>query len=432
MGESARYDPLVADQRHFRRAFPMSSHRHQRSSMMIRRPIASIAILCAIASTSCAADVIHIATEHAHLVLGVENRHVTQLVFGSIDTAPAIAPTTGRRPPVPEDFYPTAGAGYIWEPAIQVVHADGNTSTELTYEKSTSTPIDANVTETRIELKDPQYPLLVTLCFKTYKNEDVIEQWTEIRHEESEPIILSRFASAAPAFPKAADCYLTQYNGKYKHEMTPSEEKLTPGIKILDSKLGSRAQYYINPSFFLSTKGPAAEDSGEVFGGTLAWSGSFQFAFEIQTETNRLRALCGMNPYDSAYRLAPAKVFRTPAMLWSYSATGKGQISRNFHRWARKYGLRDGNTPRPTGKPPTCTTTRTKTFHSSTGRNRSERNVSCWMMGGSGTIIPVIKTTRALAIGNLMSKSCRMALKRWRTKRSSEIFGLASGSSRRW
>ncbi len=316
---------------------------------MSRFPVRRFSCIAAavLSASTFGAEQIDIATAHSHLVLGVENKHVTQLVFGASSAQPAPAPTNSRRPPTPEDFYPAAGSGYIWEPAIKVTHADGNTSTDLNYEKFTTTKTDDDVTETRIELEDPQYPLFVSLCFKTYRNEDIIEEWTEIHHDESGPVTLERFASASPSFARAADCYLTQYYGKYKHEMTPSEEKLTPGIKILDSKLGARAQYYSNPSFYLATKGPATEESGEVFGGTLAWSGSFQFAFEIQTETNRLRALCGMNPYDSAYHLAPGKVFKTPAMLWSYSANGKGQVSRNFHRWARKYGVRDGDSPRP-------------------------------------------------------------------------------------
>jgi len=33
-----------------------------------------------------------------------------------------------------DEAYPQAGDGYIWEPALQAVHADGNTSTALFYE----------------------------------------------------------------------------------------------------------------------------------------------------------------------------------------------------------------------------------------------------------------------------------------------------------
>jgi alpha-galactosidase len=34
-------------------------------------------------------------------------------------------------------------------------------------------------------------------------------------------------------------------------------------------------------------------------------------------------------------------------MLWTWSGAGKGQVSRNFHRWARRYAIRDGDKPRP-------------------------------------------------------------------------------------
>src|SRR5690349_11556604 len=38
-----------------------------------------------------------------------------------------------------DEAYPQAGDGYVWEPALQVVHADGNTSTALLYEGTTRT-----------------------------------------------------------------------------------------------------------------------------------------------------------------------------------------------------------------------------------------------------------------------------------------------------
>jgi len=50
--------------------------------------------------------------------------------------------------------------------------------------------------------------------------------------------------------------------------------------QILDSKLGVRADQFRNPSFVLSLDGPPVENSGRVLGGSLAWSGSFQCAFD--------------------------------------------------------------------------------------------------------------------------------------------------------
>src|ERR1039458_4370089 len=90
------------------------------------------------------------------------------------------------------EFHPQFGNGFISEPALQATHADGNTSTDLIYVRDETTAIDTNVSLTRIELKDPAYPFFVTLCFKTYSKEDVIEQWTEIRHGENAPVTLFR------------------------------------------------------------------------------------------------------------------------------------------------------------------------------------------------------------------------------------------------
>ena len=41
-----------------------------------------------------------------------------------------------------DESYPQAGDGYVWEPALQVVHADGNTSTALIFEGVTRTNDD--------------------------------------------------------------------------------------------------------------------------------------------------------------------------------------------------------------------------------------------------------------------------------------------------
>jgi alpha-galactosidase len=64
-------------------------------------------------------------------------------------------------------------------------------------------------------------------------------------------------------------------------------------------------------------------------------------------QARRLRVLAGINPFGAEYRLAKGSTFTTPGMLWTWSDGGKGQVSRNFHRWARRFGIRDGGKPRP-------------------------------------------------------------------------------------
>ncbi|MFT4092699.1 MAG: alpha-galactosidase [Niabella sp.] len=90
---------------------------------------------------------------------------------------------------------------------------------------------------------------------------------------------------------------------------------------------------------------PAQENSGDLVAGTLAWSGNWQFLFEID-EFNSLRVISGMNPYASTYTLLPNKIFETPEFIFTFSNSGRGQASRNLHQWARKYGVWDGTKPR--------------------------------------------------------------------------------------
>ncbi len=242
-----------------------------------------------------------------------------------------------------EEAYPQFGDGYIWEPALQIVHADGNTSTDLLYESLTRTNDEQGRKLTRINLRDPAYPFEVALCFRTQRDEDVLEQWTEIRHHESGPVKLEHMASSA-LFLNPTNVCLTHFYGDWAKEMNPVTEPLTPGTKVLDSKTGVRAHQFGNPSFVLSLDGPPQEDSGRVLAGSLAWSGSFQFAFDYNIRG--VRALCGVNPFDSEYHLAPDTTFTTPVMIWIWNDNGLGGMSRKLHAWARQFGMRDGHQTR--------------------------------------------------------------------------------------
>jgi alpha-galactosidase len=241
------------------------------------------------------------------------------------------------------EFYPQSGDGYVWEPALQIVHADGNTSTALLYDGLARTNESADIEVTRIHLHDPAYPCEVTLCFRTHQQEDVVEEWTEIQHQESHAVTLKRMASTSLLLN--TNVYLTHFFGDWAKEMlSPITEQITPGTKVLDSKLGVRATQFNNPSFILSLNGKATETNGQVLAGSLAWSGSFQCAFD--DNEHGVRAICGINPFESAYRLKPNDVFTTPTMIWVWSGNGLGDMSRKFHRWARDFGMRDGHKTR--------------------------------------------------------------------------------------
>ncbi len=242
-----------------------------------------------------------------------------------------------------DEAYPQAGDGYVWEPALQAIHSDGNTSTALVYSNRTQTSESPDLTLTRVQLHDPAYPFEVTLCFRAHQAEDVVEEWTEISHQEPGVVTLKQMASSALVL--TTNVYLTHFFGDWAKEMlAPITEQITPGTKVLDSKLGVRADQFQNPSFILSLNGVATETEGRVLAGSLAWSGSFQEAFDDNNE--HIRALCGINPFSSAYCLKPGQTFTTPRMIWTWSSHGLGDMSRKLHAWARDFGMRDGHNTR--------------------------------------------------------------------------------------
>jgi alpha-galactosidase len=242
--------------------------------------------------------------------------------------------------------YSTSGSRNLFEPAVTVIHADGNNSLDLHYISHSVKKESDNISIISIVLKDPAYQLETTLYYKVYYNEDVVEQWSEIRNNEKGNVTLQKFASAN-LYLRGGSFFLTQYHGDWAKEMQPEESKITHGIKTLDSKLGTRANLFQPSVFMVSMDKPATETEGTVLYGALAYSGNFKTDLELDNLDN-LRIISGINNYASAYTLKPNEVFTTPAFLSTLSSTGKGTASRNLQSWARNYRLLDGKGTRLT------------------------------------------------------------------------------------
>ncbi|QNL49561.1 alpha-galactosidase [Olivibacter sp. SDN3] len=242
--------------------------------------------------------------------------------------------------------YTGSGARNLLEPAISVIHTDGNQSLDLKYVRHELQQIDQNITELKVDLRDAVYPFEVRLYYRVYAAEDVMEQWAVIQHQEKGPVELTKYASANLSL-KADDFWLRHYHGDWITEMQPEETKLTHGIKTIDSKLGARTNLFQPSAFMLSFGHPSKENEGTVLFGGLEWSGNFKIDFELDPQDN-LRILAGMNNYASTYVLKAQEDFITPKFLYTLSNEGMGKASRNLHNWARNYKLLDGKGERLT------------------------------------------------------------------------------------
>ena len=83
------------------------------------------------------------------------------------------------------------GTEDYYEPTFEIRHADGNPTSVLKYVEHKQ-----QAGETSILLRDEVYPVEVTLYYKVFPEEDIIQQWAEIRHEEKGKVYLGRYASS--------------------------------------------------------------------------------------------------------------------------------------------------------------------------------------------------------------------------------------------
>lgn len=243
------------------------------------------------------------------------------------------------------EAYMCSGGEDFFEPALGLTHADGNKTTYLYYKDSQTKAVDGG-NETVITLADNKYDVEVRLHYVAYTKQNVIKAWSEITNKEKGDISLWNYASAMLYF-NSQKYFLTNYHGDWAREAQPAVQQLTYGKKVIDTKLGTRAAMHTQPFFELGLDAPAAENSGRVMLGTIAWTGNFRCIFEVDN-VGGLRVIPGINPYASDYKLKPGKTFVTPEFIFTLSNRGTGLASRNLHDWARQYQLKDGTGDRMT------------------------------------------------------------------------------------
>ena len=297
-----------------------------------------LAILLAAGSMSRAEQVV-IQTKNTTMVLDVENNKQPQYVYygtrlSDYDLQHLQLPRSGRM-----DAYPAYGMNCPAEAAIAMRHADGNLSTELFV-----SDLKKQGDETKITLKDPQYPVTVVLCYKAYFEEDMIETWTEVYHGEAKPVTLTQFASCTLPI-RRGNVWLSHFYGSWANEARLVEEPILPGEKVIKNKDGARNSHTDHAEVMFSLDGKGKENCGDVIGAALCYSGNYQLKVETD-DTEYHYVFAGINPDNSEYHLKKGETFTTPKVALSFSKCGLSGVSRNFHKWGRKYMLAHGEKER--------------------------------------------------------------------------------------
>lgn len=197
---------------------------------------------------------------------------------------------------------------------------------------------------TTVALKDKHYPFFVNVNYGTYPDEDVIETWTEISHQEKGKVALTQFASGYLPV-RYGDVWLSQLYGSWANEGRVDEAPLNHGMKVIKNKDGARNSHTSHGEVMLSLDGKARENEGRVIGAALCYSGNYKLRFDTD-DSNYHHFFAGINEENSEYNLPKNEVFATPPLALTYSEEGLSGVSRNFHKWGRNHKLAHGDKQR--------------------------------------------------------------------------------------
>ena len=238
------------------------------------------------------------------------------------------------QPTVTAQEFPGQGEGLVTEPGVKVAFADGNRDLVLKYR---SHRVDGETLT--VELADIARPLFVTLRYTIDPDTGVLARSATIRNGGRRPVRVDQLAAAVFTLPSGDDYRLSYLTGRHAAEWTLKEVSVTPALTAIESRRGLTG-HGNNPWFAIGRAGRTAEESGPVWFGAFAWSGSFRISV-AQDVVGRVRVAAGYNPYDFAWALKPGETLDTPVVYAGYSDHGMGGASRSFHAFQLTHILPD-------------------------------------------------------------------------------------------
>ena len=266
------------------------------------------------------------------------------------DTLPAAQSDTGSAsfdPPTgstPQE-YAASGAALYTEPALKVSFPDGNRDLVLHY---LSHQLEGS--HLSVLLKDISRDVRVELRYDIDPDTGILARSARIENHTGKPLVIEQAAAATwnivsgpGAGPVENDYVLHSLSGRWAGEWHLDHRPVLPSQTILESRRGSTGQQN-NPWFALTPPG-TSEDTGPVWFGALAWSGSWRITVEPDLR-RRIRVTGGYNPFDFSYRLAPGESLETPVFYAGYTQGGLGEASRLLHRFELTHVLPQAPHPR--------------------------------------------------------------------------------------
>jgi len=231
--------------------------------------------------------------------------------------------------------YPGWGGRYYNEPALKVTLADGVRDLVLKYDS-----YEIHDRTLVIRLKDIQYPLVVSLAYTVFPEDDIIRKEAAVENRTAQLVTIESAQSGVWYVPPGEGYRLTYLTGRWAGETQLTRQTIGPGKFVLESRRGNTS-HQLNPWFAIDAGGHADEDHGRVWFGALGWSGNWKLVVEDTPPAHQVRVTGGYNDFDFSWPLKPGERLETPPYYGGYSGRGYGEASRLMHRFERDEILPD-------------------------------------------------------------------------------------------
>ena len=247
---------------------------------------------------------------------------------------------------IPQE-YACFGRGDFREASVAVRTPDGRQVNELSYvthQLTNGKPTldglpqlqadEAPVQTLQVTLRDTVSGFDVNLYYTVFEEEDLIARHCRIVNQTEESLYLLRAASVCVDLQAVADYDVLTLDGTWARERAVHRRPLCAGTVSTGARRGASGHQH-NPFVALLNK-DANEDTGEVYGCALVYSGDCRISVEQDAfETTRLQL--GIDPDTFTWKLKPHDTFITPEGLLVYSDKGLNGMSRSFHAACRRY-----------------------------------------------------------------------------------------------
>lgn len=193
--------------------------------------------------------------------------------------------------------------------------------------------------------KDNSAELEITLLYTVFPESDIITRSVKVKNIGSTNVQLEKVLSFS--FDMDNEDYdVITLHGAWARERHVQRYPAGKGYQGVSSSRGESG-HQDHPFMALVEKN-TTQNSGNAYGFSFVYSGNF-IAEAAVNQFDSLRVSMGINPENFSWKLESGYVFVSPEVMMTFSNSGIGGMSRNFHKGVKNHLIRSSfkDTERP-------------------------------------------------------------------------------------